>query len=104
MRVLDSWGTGAAVAVPHPSTAPRIGSAHQQHARLTGNVGQHCGRDHRLTAGAADERPKLVDSLGMVRKPGCDGLLRRTRWPGDAAKQIEPELLEIAHQPIGRAS
>src|SRR3546814_5591265 len=52
-----------------------------------------------LAAGAADERPKLVDSLGMVRKPGFDGLFRRTRLPGDAAKPIEPELLEIAHQP-----
>src|SRR3546814_1937067 len=52
-----------------------------------------------LAAGAADERPKLVDSLGMVRKPGFGGLFRRTRLPGEAAKQIEPELLEIAHQP-----
>src|SRR3546814_20511596 len=56
-------------------------------------------RDHWLGSRAADERPKLVDSLRMVRKPGFDGLFRRARLPGDAAKQIEPELLEIAHQP-----
>src|SRR3546814_18402249 len=55
-------------------------------------------RDHWLGSGAADERPKLVDSLRMVRKPGFDGLFRRARLPGDAAKQIWPELLETAHQ------
>src|SRR3546814_16982322 len=77
--VCSSDLSGAAASGAHPSTAPRIGSARQQHARLTVNLGQYYGRDHRLAACADDERPKLADSLGMVRTPGFDGLFRRPR-------------------------